>query len=340
MFKSNFWIKLKSWEYWPWYIIYIPIFVYWLWCGIKARSILYISAVNPGFDYGGIIGASKMKILQKIPEKYLPLSLLADSSTPLEKIMLALQQNNLRFPVIVKPDIGERGYKVELIQNETALKKYLSNVFGNVIIQEYIDQPIELGVFYYRIPEESQGVISSIVEKGFLKVAGDGESTIEQLMLKNERARLQVKRLKASSAVDLIRVPERDEVVRLEPIGNHVRGTTFLDGNHLISKELIRLFDNISEEIEGYYYGRFDLRCENMDSLYRGEFKILELNGAASEPAHIYSPGFSLREGYRVLFYHWRTLYKISKTNHARGIPYMTIRDAIKALRKSRFRRE
>ena len=65
--SSNFWIKLRHWEYWPWWVVYIPVFVYWLWCGLKARAIFYLSAANPGFEYGGIIGSSKKAILDKIP---------------------------------------------------------------------------------------------------------------------------------------------------------------------------------------------------------------------------------------------------------------------------------
>jgi len=32
----------------------------------------------------------------------------------------------------------------------------------------------------------------------------------------------------------------------LEPIGNHNRGTKFLDGNHLINSELLNFFDALS----------------------------------------------------------------------------------------------
>ena len=139
-FRNNFWIKLRSWEYWPWYIIYIPVFIYWLWCGIKARTIFYISAVNPGFEYGGIIGASKTTILNKIPSKYLPLGLLVDSSDSVVNILEQMQHAKLAFPLIAKPDIGERGYNVELISDKHSLDEYLSNSSGKLIIQEYIDK--------------------------------------------------------------------------------------------------------------------------------------------------------------------------------------------------------
>lgn len=339
MFKCSFFVKLRNWEYWPWYIVYIPIYFYWLLCGIKARSLWYISAVNPGFEYGGIIGASKSTIFQKTPSKYLPKSILVNSSISHEKILQWLNDSEIDFPLIFKPDIGERGFNVELVKNEQELFNYLQNAKRNIILQEYIKYPLELGIFYYRFPGEECGTISSIVEKDFLKITGDGTSTIRQLMKIEDRARLQIKRLERVSVTDLEIVPDYGKVILLEPIGNHVRGTVFLDGNHLINKALLEIFDNLSHEIEGFFYGRFDLKCKDLDALYNDDFKILEINGAASEPAHIYSPGYSIRLGYKVLFHHWKTLYLISKANHKKGVPYMTMVDAVKAIRKSRFRK-
>lgn len=337
---SNFWIKLRQWEYWPWWIVYIPVFAYWLWCGLKARAIFYLSAANPGFEYGGIIGSSKKTILDKIPAELVPTGILVTPTESIEDIIISMQETGLSFPVVVKPDVGERGFKVELINNEGELVLYLTDNDDTLIMQEYIDLPMEVGVFYYRLPNEDKGTVSSVVLKGLLKVAGDGKLSIQQLMMKNERAKLQINRLTEVGNIDLDYIPRKNEEILLEPIGNHNRGTTFLDGNHLINRQLIELFDSISKKIDGFYYGRFDIRCKDADALYKGEFKIMELNGSVSEPAHIYSPGFPLLKGYQVLYHHWRILYKISRMNHKNGVPYMSFRTGLSALRKSRFYRK
>ena len=86
--SSKFWIKLSHWEYWPWYIVYIPIFIYWLWCGVKARAIFYISAANPGFEYGGIVGASKKAILDKFPAELVPLGILLEKTDTVADILV------------------------------------------------------------------------------------------------------------------------------------------------------------------------------------------------------------------------------------------------------------
>lgn len=336
-FINKFWIKLWHWEYWPWYIVYIPVFAYWLWCGLKARAIFYISAVNPGFEYGGIIGGSKKTILDKLPQNLVPKSILISASDSTASIVNNMKMAGLSFPVIIKPDVGERGFNVELMHNIDDLNEYLSTLSDMLILQEYIDLPMEAGVFYYRLPKAKTGIVSSVVLKGLLTVIGDGSSTIEELMAKTDRAKLQIARLKKAGYVGLQSIPEKNEELLLEPIGNHIRGTTFLDGTHLINDELNAVFDTISKQINGFYYGRYDLRCRDERALYAGDFKIMELNGAASEPAHIYAPGFPLLRAYRILLQHWRILYKISKINHQNGIPYMSFSTGLGALRKSRF---
>ena len=183
------------------------------------------------------------------------------------------------------------------------------------------------------------GTVSSVVLKGLLSATGDDKLCIRQLMMMNERAKLQINRLTEIGNIDLDYIPRKDEKIILEPIGNHNRGTAFLDGNYLINQQLIDVIDKISKNIDGFYYGRYDLRCKDEQALYNGDIKVLELNGSVSEPAHIYSPGFPLLEGYRILYRHWRILYKISSMNHKNGVPYMSFRTGLGALRKSRFTR-
>jgi hypothetical protein len=49
----------------------------------------------------------------------------------------------------------------------------------------------------------------------------------------------------------------------------------------------------------------------------------MELNGANSEPAHIYDPNMPLMQAYKDLITHWKTIYKISVLNNKQGIKYM-----------------
>lgn len=323
---SNFIIRLRSWEYWPLYVVYFPIFFYWLWLSLRSRSFFFFSASNPTIESGGMIGESKSEILDLVPEEVKPKTLFFEKGTMKEDVISQVKAHKLIYPMIAKPDMGERGWQVEKIIDEASLEKYIRVSPVDFLIQEYIDLPIELGVFYYRMPDEKQGEVSSIVLKEMLKVVGDGRSNLKELMMQYDRAKLQIKTLELEK--DLTIIPKNGIEVELVSIGNHSKGTTFLNGNHLITEQIRNQFDELSKRVDGFFFGRYDLRCASYEALGKGEMKIMELNGAGAEPAHIYHPGFSLFQAYEVLFKHWKVLGKISRANHKKGIKYMTMAEA------------
>jgi hypothetical protein len=55
----------------------------------------------------------------------------------------------------------------------------------------------------------------------------------------------------------------------------------------------------------------------------------MELNGCGAEPAHIYHPGYSLVKALGELFVHWHTIFEIAKENRARGIQYISTKEAL-----------
>jgi len=336
--SSPFLIKLRSWEYWPFAVVYLPVFVYYGWLSLRARSWFFFSAANPSIETGGMRGESKMDVLNKIENQFKPKTLffrhpVQSPDTILNQMLLA----DFWFPIITKPNRGERGFRVEKVDSVTELAAYLHTNKQDLIVQEYVDEPLELGVFYYRYPGEPTGTVSSIVVKDFLSVTGDGRQSIAALLAHNERALLQLDTLQKRFGNGLSEILQSGETRLIMPIGNHCRGAKFMNGNHLITKELTAVFDRISRPIDGFYYGRFDLRCRSIEHLLQGEtIRIMELNGAGSEPAHIYQPGFSLWEGWQVLLRHWQVLHEISRANHRLGVPYMTFGEAWAYYRQSR----
>jgi hypothetical protein len=325
--RSNFWIKLRNWEYWPFGIIQFPIFIYWLWLSLKARSLFFFSASNPEILTGGMMGESKFDVLKLVPDEIKPKSVLVRLPVTADDVqnMLALHQFSL--PVVFKPDLGERGWMVKIIRTEADIEKYLSQIKLDSIIQELVPYPLEFGVFYVRYPNAQHGRVNSITMKEFLHVVGDGVSTLEELILAKNRAKLQWETLRHTYQQQLRTVPANGERIELVPIGNHCLGTTFLNGNHLITDKLNSSFDRISKQIKGFYFGRYDIRCASLEDLENGKIKVMELNGCGAEPAHIYHPGSSLIEAFGVLFAHWRNLYVISSQNHSRGVPYLSFRE-------------
>ncbi|WP_420582683.1 hypothetical protein [Reichenbachiella sp.] len=310
---------------------------YWAWLSLKTRSFFFFTASNPTIEFGGMLGESKDKIFKLIPDQYIPKTYKLNPSVDQDSFLERLKLEGLDYPFILKPDIGERGWMVEMIKNEKDLTDYLDRIQVDFLVQEYVAYDVELGVFYYRYPNCGRGTVSSIVMKEMLGVTGDGIRSIADLMTDDARAKMHLDQLKLKMPDRLKQIPKRDERVELNPIGNHSRGTTFLNGNHLIDSRLIEVFDKVSAQIDGFYFGRYDLRCHSVEDLYNGEhFKILELNGAGAEPAHIYQPGFSLIQAYKDIIHHLKVLADISTLNKKNGIPYYSFRKGLKEILKIR----
>lgn len=334
--RSTFFIKLIHWEYWPFGVIQFPVFFYWLWCALRTRSFFFFSASNPSILMGGMLGESKFDVLSLVPQAVRPVTALVNLPATREQVIKIMHDNGLTLPVIFKPDLGERGWMVRKISTEQEIERYLSETRIDFLIQEFVNLPLEFGVFYVRYPNEPTGRVNSITMKEFLFVVGDGDRTLEQLILANDRAKLQWPVLQKTYAHALGEVLEKGKKLELVSIGNHCLGTKFLNGNHLITPQLSASFDRISREIRDFYFGRFDLRCASPADLEQGKVKIMELNGCGAEPAHIYHPGSSLLKAMRTLLMHWQDMYRISKLNHARGVSYIPFREGYSILKKFR----
>jgi hypothetical protein len=296
----------------------------WIWYSLKEGSLFYFSASNPSILTGGMIGESKFEVLSLIPDHLKPKSILIKLPACVTDVTNALKQAELTLPVIFKPDLGERGWLVKKINNEEEIANYLKEIKIDFIAQELVDLPFEFGVYYVRFPSKERGFVNSITGKEFLSITGDGKKTLAELIMSKDRAKLQWQLLREKYSQDLQKIIAKGDKIELVSIGNHCLGTTFLNFNHLITPTLNESFDRISKQIDGFYFGRYDLKTNSLQDLENGVVKIMELNGCGAEPSHIYHPGFSLFKAIRVLITHWRNLYRVSRENHKRGVPYLT----------------
>lgn len=336
--KNKILFKILKWEFWPWQIFYIPVIIYYLWLSLKSKSLFFFFSTNPGIESGGMLIESKKNILDGIPKVLIPKTIFFRHPVSLKEVLEKMYECSIFFPVIVKPDYGERGWKVEKIEDKIELDKYLKLNRLNILVQEFIDYPVELGIFYIRHPDENTGMITSIVRKKLLSVLGDGKKSVKELIMNDTRAFIYFEDIKKRRPDILNFVPGKHENVELVPIANHCRGATFIDGTEIINPMLTNVIDTLAKKINGFYYGRFDIRCKNINDLNQGlNFKILELNGAKSEPAHIYQPGFYLLDAYKILFNHWKQMYMIARSNAEKGIPYPSFNEGWKAWKKYRY---
>lgn len=268
---------------------------------------------------------SKKAIYNILPQECYPKTELILESTRFEEVLKSLEFSGIKMPFIVKPDIGLRGSAVKKIHSIAELESYHHKADFDYLLQNLIPYENEVGIFYVRFPHEKQGKITGIVAKEFLIVEGDGVSTIEKLLKQNPRFELQLKALQKEYGNQLLAILPKGEKRNLVPYGNHARGAKFLDYSHLISPNLTKVIDEICVQIPEFYFGRLDLMYQSWEELEQGQhFSIVELNGAASEPTHIYDPKHSVFFAWKELARHITYMYKISVENHKRGFPYLS----------------
>jgi hypothetical protein len=184
-----------------------------------------------------------------------------------------------------------------------------------------------------RHPDEDAGRIVSVTLKQQLVVTGNGEDTLETLILKHPRAIALLKTFLTRFASELDRVPEPGEVIPLGELGTHALGSLFLDGQALITPELEAEVDHIAKCYDGFHFGRFDIKAPDDAAFKAGRgLKVLELNGLTSEATHIYDPRHSLLHAWRTLIWQWRTAYAIAEKNRLRGAHVSSVRELVRDL--------
>lgn len=330
--------RLVRWEFWSIYVLYTPIVLYSLVLWIKFKKITVVTAANPGIEEGGFKGESKNEILKKIKSKgsvarFIYLDSEYSSTDLIDSTLSFMELNSLKFPIVLKPDKGERGKGVQIIKDVDELKFNLSNLSEPHILQEFIEGK-EYGVFYYRFPCNENGNIFSITKKNKLSVIGDGKQTLEELILRDSRAVFMAQTHFNKHLDNLYSVPKKGEKVTLTELGTHSRGSLFLDGSELNSDALIKKIDEISKSFkDGFYFGRYDLITGSSEELSKGEnIKVIELNGVTSESTNIYDPKHSFIFAVRTLMEQWRIAFEIGAQNHKSGVSIPSFKHMISVI--------
>jgi membrane protein DedA with SNARE-associated domain len=315
--------RWRRWEFWPSALLYAPVIPHIVRLSFRHRGLATLTSANPAFPEGGFVGESKIQILSQLPPEWtLRAVLIAPGrvSSRLDDVCRATEEGLVSFPLILKPDAGQRGVGVRLVHSIEEARRYLEQQPAPVVMQQYHAGPFEAGIFYYRRPYEAAGRILGITEKRFPVIEGDGRSTLEELIWAHPRFRLQAAVFLARHAGERVRVLDRGERLRLAVAGNHAQGTMFLDGRALITPALERRMDEIARRVPGFYIGRFDVRYADVERFRAGEdLAIVELNGVTSEPTHIYDPSYSLFNAWRALCAHWTLVFEIGAANRANG---------------------
>lgn len=332
-------------EFWPTWLMYAPVALQWLVLAIYYRSFSLPLIANPNIPSAGMVGFSKSEFLaqanaesQKSILQWVTLEL---DDTPIsqqsDKLMQALAEKGLSLPIVGKPDMGCRGVGIKLIHTRAELEDYISYYpqGSTVKLQQLAEWEPEAGVFYVRYPNEKQGRIISMALKYSPYVIGDGKSTLRELLAADVRAG-QISHVYEDRHKDkLDDVIPKDEPFRLVFAASHCRGAVFRDGRKYVTDALVERIDEVLSGFPEFYYGRVDIKFNNIERLMAGEdFSIIEVNGASSEALHIWDNKAGLGEAWTALLDQYGTLFKIGSINRQNGHKPPGILSLWKAWRK------
>ncbi len=318
--------RVGAFERLPKWLNLVPMVAQWIWLGIRHGSVTLPSSANPHITAGGLVGDTKSEyfacmgaLARSRVADFVMIHAQGAASLPLA--MKTVRDANMEFPLVAKPDLGWCGFGVRRIDDEVALRDYLARYPNNaaLMLQRYLDEPGEAGLFYMRHPDQQSGTLIGILLRHYPQVIGDGRSSIAQLVGDDLRLQRTTRSAEHECSYDSNRVPAADEVVRLSLIASTRVGGRYEDGSDHATKDLSAAVDAIARDMPQFHVGRFDVRYQTLENLRRGQFTIMEVNGAGSEAVHAWDPKYSIRDVYRIVFAKQRQLFALAAANRARG---------------------
>lgn len=311
----------------PKWLNLVPMVLQWCWLGLRHRSLTLPSAANPQITAGGLVGDTKSEYFasmgahaRSMVAPYVMLQVAGDDM--LLSALSAMGEAGLVFPVVAKPDLGWCGFGVRRLDDAVELADYLARypVGESLMLQRYLDEPGEAGIFYVRHPDQPSGWLLGILLRHYPQVIGDGISTVAQLIEADARLRRAVRNQREHECRhDPDEVPVAGDTVRLSLIGSTRVGGRYEDGSAIATAELTAAIEAIARDMPQFHVGRFDVRYRTLQDLRCGRFTIMEVNGAGSEAVHAWDPKYSVRQVYRMVFAKQRLLFALGAANRARG---------------------
>lgn len=334
-------LRIRHWEFWPMWAFYPPLALYILWQGLRRGSLTAFTAINPAMPLGGLLGESKSDILDGLAGigdalpawKRMPAGSHEERIAALRRF---LDGEKLNYPVVLKPDTGERGRGVAVARSEADAATFFEETPGPALAQEYVAGE-EYGVFWARHPGRRDGHVFSITHKVRPTVTGDGTSTLERLILDDARAVAITHVYRREHPEAATRIPAGGEEIELTEVGAHSRGTIFLDANDLHTPELEQAMNAICTAYDGFDFGRLDVRAPSAEALRRGEsLRVLEVNGVTSEATHMYDPRYGFFAAHAILRRQWRMAFDLAAERIRDGAQPATVSEIVRAVRAER----
>ncbi len=333
--------KLTHWETWHHHVKYIPLAPFWLWYCIKARSLWFFTTSNPSLTFGGFEGEGKDEMYKQLPEGTYPNTIYIKAGSSFSTLLKEVEAHNFKYPFAVKPNVGMMGFMFRKISNEQELEMYHTAMPVDYVLQDLVQYPLEVSVFYYRLPQAKQGTISGFLMKQPPEVIGDGITRLEELIAKNPALKFKQDEMKERHKTRLDLILKDGEQFYLSNASNRSQGGKLVNLNSEIDATLLQFFDKISLHTKYFYFGRYDIKCKSIEDLKQEKnYSILEFNGAGAGIQHVYGNNLSLYKACKIILQHWQYLFKISEINHKNGLPYWGYKEGKIFLKKAKHNLE
>lgn len=304
-------------------LLCVPLVLHWMMLAIRYHSLTLPSAINPAIETGGLAGKSKSAALAQIsatvPGHVARWRLVSPGADPVP----VRQAAGLHYPLIAKPDIGWCGYGVRRIDDDAGLRSYAAAFprDGAIILQQLITAPMEAGLFYLRQPGAAHGTLIGIAIRHTPHVDGDGARTVGALIAADPRTCRHAAYYTGLLTADrLNRIPAPDERVVLTTIASLRVGARYEDASAQATPAMEAAIDTLGRAMPDFHLGRFDVRFETLAALRRGEFQVIEVNGAGSEAIQYWDPTLSLRAAFAGVFAKQALLFRLGAAMRDRGV--------------------
>jgi hypothetical protein len=257
-----------------------PMVLHWLWLALRHRSVSLPSAANPAIALGGLVGESKM--------------IYFDQVRPAEARWLA------RVGAVAAGD-GARG-RARAVLTRLALDFPVvakPDIGWCGFGVRRLDDQAALDAYLDAYPEGETLLLQEYIdlpgEAGLFYLRWPGE----------ERGRLRSLTVRTA-------VPGAT-------VWSHRMGGRYHDRSDALTPQLEDAVDAIARGMPDFHVGRFDVRYATLDALGRGEFKVLEINGAGSEAIEFFGEDVPFFASYRGVLGKNAMLFALGAQNRARG---------------------
>lgn len=310
---------IKPYEFWHPRYFETPYYLYLgFQCLLNGVSLKNLAKANYALDHGEIgIGSKYATQLAFNQDRFLPTDLLQGALSHADKKSFFTKfADEHGYPIILKPDMGCVGKGISKIGCEQDLDQTLPLLIGDFIVQKFTDYTYECGIFYVRLQGESR--ITGINEKHFPTVIGNGQDNIQTLAEQHQRFTHHWQSF--LQYLDTDRVPAADEAVVLSFIGSHTMGCKFTDDTHLLNPALEQAVFKLFEDQPGFNFGRVDVKCASREAFLAGDFIVIEVNGVASLPTHMFDPKYTVLQAYKIFFKHAKYLAEIAREHKRKSM--------------------